>query len=194
MARHGSLAESVSDREAEDRRAANDNFVTGAGNLQWVTPLITDMNHAEVETQAAPLSLLGKQIYEAEGFILKSSAKFYSVYVIADIYGLFSKIGVASIPTKRLAQLQTGNPSRLFIHRLFWIYCGHKKPADVAMQIESQAHNAASKTYYRAIGEWFKCSPSEAFDVVQSQVDSFLNAGCVSRYSVMTPPFDLWRA
>ena len=190
MPRHGSIANGAQ----EQRKPANDNFSVGAGNLKWITPAIPDMNHQEVDTQAAPLTALGKQIYEAEGFISKSSAEFYSIYVVADIYGEFSKIGVANTPTKRLAQLQTGNPSRLFIHRLFWIHSRRRKVADVAMAIEAAAHASAERSHYRGVGEWFRCSPSDACDVVQSEVDMFVEHGEVYRYSLMTPPYDLWRA
>lgn len=177
-----------------DSLHANDNFSIGAGNLRWIKPAIPDMTHEEVNTQASPLNDLAKQICESEAFVERSCAKFSSIYIVSDIYGDYSKIGVATKPTKRLAQLQTGNPSRLFIHRLFWIYCGRRNVTEIMLAIEAASHASAGRRHQRCIGEWFKCSPSEACDVVLSEVEAFAERDEVSRFSLLTPPRDLWRA
>jgi hypothetical protein len=93
-----------------------------------------------------------------------------AVYIIAG--GEHSKVGVSNDPDKRLKQLQTGNPTNLFIHEKFWF-----KSENKARQVEQQAHKALKK--HRQAGEWFSISPVEAERVVRgiSDGDFFVEDG-----------------
>lgn len=83
------------------------------------------------------------------------------IYVIGT-QGNLQKIGYAADPNKRLAQLQTGNPERLYLH--------HKIPVpdSRARLVEKHIHKEIS--YKRATGEWFKLTPKEAVDLLNYAV------------------------
>lgn len=81
------------------------------------------------------------------------------VYIITD--GLNSKIGWSKSPQKRLKQLQTGNSNRL---KLLKIY-------SVPRVKERYLHKALIRFKIRHNGEWFKISPADVIDIV----DSLLN-------------------
>jgi hypothetical protein len=189
MTRHASLAE-------HERHHDNDNnpFFTGIGNVEWVAPEIEDMSHAEVRSMSAPLDHFNSQIIEAEGAVRKSKCGFSSIYVVSDIYGKASKIGMAKEPTARLAQLQTGNPGKLFIHRLFWLHGSLGEINSITTMAEKNAHASAERKYTRAVGEWFYCTPSQAHTVVEAELNFRHREGDISRFCAMTPSYPMWRA
>ena len=189
MTTHGALMQEVIDDLAE--RGV---FTTGIGNINWVKPAIQNMSHSEVNTLARPLLHFHEQILESETTIRRSKDRFSSIYVISDIYGERSKIGMANLPTPRLAQLQTGNPNKLFIHRLFWIYSEKTPSAQTAIVAERNSHEAASEKYQRAVGEWFDCTPSQAHDVVEAELAWLVENGHMSRFCAMTPTRRMWSA
>lgn len=171
------------------RHAANDNrkqraYRTGAGNAEWVVPAFENMSKAEVVTQSAPLVEFQMMLAEAIEVVEreKSPAAECAVYVIADIYGRESKIGKAVNPLLRLAQLQTGNPRKLFVHRVFW------SSQELADAIERDSHRTAEMHFGRLEGEWFACTPSDAHDVIESVIGDFPISFCA-----MTPLRELWR-
>jgi len=64
------------------------------------------------------------------------------------------KIGFSKDVSKRLKQLQTGNPDELFVH--YKIECS----TDKTRQLEKKIHLELS--YKRLSGEWFNMTPDEA--------------------------------
>lgn len=101
--------------------------------------------------------------------IADASAKLlgFSVYVIGEHNSSRCKIGIARNPIKRLATLQTGNPEALFIHRVFWV-----ESEQYAKNIESDAHISAELEHRRLEGEWFECSPYQAFNHIKYVCDA----------------------
>lgn len=182
---------------AKKRKAANDNqprrYLVGAGNLTWVRPATPDMTAAEVATLARPLAKLNELIRESVDTIRKHSG-YAAIYAISDIYGGETKIGKAGDPIARLAQLQTGNHRRLFLHRVFWLAEGSVPIAEQTDAIERDSHIRAGGIYTRLEGEWFKCSPSEAHRVIEEVVSTAKGTGRIAQYCVMTPAQELWRA
>jgi len=83
------------------------------------------------------------------------------VYVICGVDQDFIKIGKASSTLARLRSLQTGNPLKLYIHRIF----SFERASD-ATRVEVWAHQDASKLHGRGIGEWFKCGPEHAHSII----------------------------
>ncbi|WP_028753703.1 GIY-YIG nuclease family protein [Rhizobium leucaenae] len=172
------------------RHADNDNeiqqrYETGAGNVEWVVPAFVDMSKAEVAALSKPLVEFYDMVVEATEVVnvCKTPKVQCAVYVISDIYGREVKIGKAANPPYRLAQLQTGNPRKLFIHRVFWM-----SQAD-ADEAEKNAHTVAERLYSRLEGEWFQCSPSDAHTAIEGSL--FYSH---TRYCAMTPLSELWRA
>jgi hypothetical protein len=78
-----------------------------------------------------------------------------NIYAIRTFDAPFVKLGTALDPDKRLKELQTGNPFKLFIHAV-------KK--NVTRQDETQLHYRFSR--FRATGEWF-----DWCDAVREEVD-----------------------
>lgn len=179
------------------RKAANDNqprrYLVGAGNITWIRPPTPDMNAAEVSTLARPLSQLNELIRESVDTI-RAKSGYAAIYAIADIYGDETKIGKAGDPIARLAQLQTGNHRKLFLHRVFWLAEGSRTIAEGTDFVEREAHIRAGSIYTRLEGEWFKCSPSEAHKVIEEVITTAKGTGQISQYCVMTPASELWRA
>lgn len=64
------------------------------------------------------------------------------------------KIGYSNDVAKRLATLQTGNPSKLYIHHI------EEVPDDRARLLEHKLHRELS--HKRIKGEWFDLTPDEA--------------------------------
>lgn len=83
------------------------------------------------------------------------------IYVIGT-QGNLQKIGYAADPAKRLAQLQTGNPEKLFLHYKIPV------PDTRARLVEQRIHKEIN--YKRTMGEWFKLSPKEAIDLLDYAV------------------------
>ncbi|MDH2091109.1 GIY-YIG nuclease family protein [Rhizobium pusense] len=169
--------------------AANDNspskrYVAGAGNIEWVPPDFDNLTKDEEATLARPLSKFHTMVLEAASLVtaLKSPGANYTVYVISDIHGRISKIGKSADPLARLAQLQTGNPRRLYLHRVFWM------SAENADYAEREAHRVAAIKHDRMEGEWFRCTPSDAHKVVEGVISANFS------YCAMTPREPLWRA
>lgn len=78
------------------------------------------------------------------------------VYVIAESGENGNvKIGIAADPVGRLAQLQTGNPNELSLHRKY--LCPTREIAQVA---EKLTHERLAD--HRLNGEWFSCGIDDA--------------------------------
>lgn len=166
-------------------------FLVGAGNLEWDALPWADLSADEVTTLSAPLVELHSWIDEATR-ALRGEARggyYCAIYVISDIYGRETKIGRAQAPTKRLAQLQTGNPRRLFVHRAFWIWCETSEDADY---VERAAHGRAGAMFGRLEGEWFKCSPTEAHGVIEGVLTDAYGQRRFGQYCEMTPSRKIW--
>lgn len=171
-------------------KADNDNsqrqrYETGLGNPTWVVPLFSSLTKPELEILSRPLVEFHQMVEESIEVVLacKTDKVECAVYVVSDIYGQEVKIGKATNPTYRLAQLQTGNPKKLFLHRVFWM---NQQGAD---EVERAAHSVATRKFSRLEGEWFACSPSDAHSAVEQAIQS-----APTRYCVMTPLSELWRA
>lgn len=109
------------------------------------------------------------------GFGRRSSCLSNSfVYVVSDEEQRFTKIGYAVSPSRRLAELQTGSPHKLFIYRAFSFL-----NADVAREVEYNAHIAAEMRHRRMVGEWFECNPVQAHEIVDAAADMAGYAYCV---------------
>lgn len=82
-----------------------------------------------------------------------------SVYVICEAESNWErppvKVGMATNPHSRLAQLQTGSPRRLMV--LHWFPCPHK---DIAREVERTFHELHADV--RLEGEWFDLKPYDA--------------------------------
>ncbi|WP_164903241.1 GIY-YIG nuclease family protein [Rhizobium leguminosarum] len=86
-----------------------------------------------------------------------------AVYVVGTAYPSCVKVGMATDPTARLAQLQTGNHERLFLHRVFWTH----REQD-ASALEQRAHSFLQSKTDRLVGEWFACAPEIAHDTIEN--------------------------
>lgn len=167
-------------------KAANDNaawpaeYLVGPGNVLWRAPTQPSGGDDE-KTWAFPLLILEEVVSQALAAIKEADAsgKEACVYVIGDIAASAVKIGMAKDPIARLAQLQTGNPSRLYLHRVFWV------SADQAANIECDAHANAGASYQRLEGEWFSCTPNEAHEAIEQAI---FDGRRVQHYCAMTPP------
>lgn len=181
--RNGLAAENV--RKLANDPPANDNLpiekLVGLGNRLWAPPPIDVMNSAEVDIGAKPLRILHEMIVQALACIADDEDDTLNegaVYVVGDVMASVVKIGKAIDPVLRLAQLQTGHPNRLFLHRVFWM---DKKAADI---IELSAHERAALRYRRLQGEWFACTPNEAHEAIE---DAIFDERCLDTYCAMTP-------
>lgn len=100
--------------------------------------------------------------------MLKSPRKYGEpklyVYVIGAENGPF-KIGVAKDVKRRLALLQTGSYSKIYIHAV-------KKCDDRAhaYSVEAAAHKALSEM--RMTGEWFSCALADALSAADAELSS----------------------
>jgi hypothetical protein len=138
----------IINRRAEARRTIR---IVGAGNIDGVG-LGGSVRHPFGET---PLNRLAKELRPVIGGAF--------VYVISDFTGTEVKIGKATSPQLRLATLQTGNPNKLFIHRAFFFF-----EISTTESVESASHIGASRAFKRLQGEWFRCSPYEAYKVIEA--------------------------
>jgi len=84
-----------------------------------------------------------------------------AVYVVGTLRPLSIKVGMATDPLARLAQLQTGNPEKLYLHRVYWTL----RP-DAARRLEATAHSFLDKKAKRLVGEWFDCSTTSAHETI----------------------------
>jgi hypothetical protein len=91
-------------------------------------------------------------------------ANYSFVYAIADGHG-HVKIGVADNVTKRLKQLQTGNPHRLYL--VAYLPLPSRHDAD---RVEQTAH--ADTEIERLCGEWFRMSDWCACQVLVDAADA----------------------
>lgn len=80
------------------------------------------------------------------------------VYLIREVGSSFVKVGVASDPSRRLSDLQTGNPRRL---EIVWTIPG-------GYDLERALHSWFDK--YRAEGEWFEDFDGHIRDFFASRV------------------------
>lgn len=149
---------------AETEESRSRKRVVGVGNINNVSEMA--------------LHNLAQRLSEHKPFP-KGIANAY-VYAISDENARATKIGYALSPVRRLAELQTGNPNRLIIYRAFLFGC-----MDDARQVEYCAHKIADARYRRMVGEWFKCTPYEAHQIVDEASD---NANVI--YCAFTPIVD----
>lgn len=85
-----------------------------------------------------------------------------AVYVVGTMSPSCVKVGKADNPARRLAELQTGNPDVIHLHRVFWL-----DNPKIAEEIEARAHSLiALKGWRRLTGEWFECPPHVAHDAI----------------------------
>lgn len=82
-----------------------------------------------------------------------------SVYVIAQRPGEHIKVGVAANPQKRLRQLATASPTPLIL-----LHCTKPKSREFTGQVECRVHSLLAD--FRALGEWFRCTPEQAIDAI----------------------------
>lgn len=101
----------------------------------------------------------------------------HAVYVVSDSVGLICKIGKAHCPSRRLSTIQTGNPTELFLHRVFWF-----DDERSATEIERRSHEYANRVGRRLMGEWFECPVNHAHEIVVRAADE-MNID----YAVFTP-------
>jgi hypothetical protein len=102
------------------------------------------------------------------------------VYVIAGDHGL-RKIGSSNTPARRLAELQTGSPYRLWIEFQAPVYGS-------ALDVELAAH--AIHEPHRGLGEWFSVSPNIAVAAIYggaersgvSMIPTFAAAPSIRRF------------
>lgn len=85
----------------------------------------------------------------------------FGVYIIGSVDPDYVKIGKASSVLARLRSLQTGNPLKLYVHRIF----GFGSTSDTT-KVESWAHQDAGRLYGRAVGEWFRCGTVDAHNLI----------------------------
>ncbi|OAM77715.1 GIY-YIG nuclease family protein [Devosia elaeis] len=131
-------------------QAANDNgFVrmTGGGNTNATLAMLERM-HTEISAINADVPS-------------RAPAGAFSVYVIGGVDPDFVKIGKASSVVSRLRSLQTGNPLRLFVHRIFKF-----EKTSFATKVETWAHQDAGRLYAGGVGEWFRCGSVEAHNLI----------------------------
>lgn len=89
----------------------------------------------------------------------------HAVYVVSDIKGEVSKIGMAHCPSSRLSRIQTGSPEELFLHRVFWV-----DDRGYAAEVELIAHELATPLG-RLMGEWFQCRVDQAHGFIVSAME-----------------------
>lgn len=88
-----------------------------------------------------------------------------TIYVIAAAGGPSVKIGVASDPLKRLAQLQTGHDRRL-------VYCwGVRMSKKDAFRVESGLHARLRFTLNHQVGEWYWLDRFAAREAVKHEIN-----------------------
>lgn len=101
-----------------------------------------------------------------------------NIYVIGNAVGAV-KVGLASVPKRRLMELQTGHSERLQL--LF----SSELPRDISAPVERRAHWLLKDTHRS--GEWFTAQPSEAIEAVQSAI-ACRGEGEKASFSVGRPP------
>lgn len=147
--------------------AANDNgqkFDTiGAGNVVGDERSLSSLGECISEFRLYPDgSRMGKPF----------SGQF--VYIVGSLAGDSVKIGKAVDPISRLASIQTGNPEKLFIHRAFYF-----ATTKIASRVEHWSHEIASERHGRLEGEWFRCDPMAAHEVVMEAAHEERASYCV---------------
>lgn len=131
--------------------AANDNGVvqmSGGGNTNPTLAMLERM-HGEIS------------FVDPRWPNQKSSGGAFSVYVIGGVDADYVKIGKAGCVISRLRSLQTGNPLKLYVHRVF----SFDKTSD-ATKVEVWAHQDATRLHGRAVGEWFRCGAVDAHNLI----------------------------
>ena len=87
-----------------------------------------------------------------------------SVYVIANVaWGGWVKVGMAVDAEDRLKSYQTSSPFRDYV--LYYSYT-----TDNRRKSEAEAHSLLEQKYERR-NEWFLCTPSQAVEVLNGQVN-----------------------
>lgn len=83
------------------------------------------------------------------------------VYVIGEADPEYIKIGKASNVLSRMRSLQTGNHSKLYVHRVFEF-----EKTNHTTKVEAWAHEDAGRNFTRGVGEWFRCGAVEAHNLI----------------------------
>ena len=87
-----------------------------------------------------------------------------SVYVVANVaWGGLLKVGTAIDAEDRLKSYQTSSPFRDYV--LYYSYT-----TDNRRKSEAEAHRLLEQKYERR-NEWFLCTPSQAVEVLNEQVN-----------------------
>lgn len=94
------------------------------------------------------------------------NAEATAIYVVGSIRPSCVKVGIAGNPTRRLSELQTGNPDFLFLYRVFWV-----DTFALAESVEREVHRSISLKWRRLAGEWFECPVTVAHDEIVQQLD-----------------------
>lgn len=173
------MSHTGSARAANDNSDSTRNVICGDGNIDVVA---TDSEISEKTEYriSHPLRMLSANLHSMQASVDAEAA----VYIISDIFGKYVKIGEARDINKRLLQLQSGNPRRLYVHRAFWF-----RNKQYAQYVENQSHHGAvARGYRRLQSEWFACSPKQAHDLILSTIDSLR----ISYFGVVTPGSDHW--
>ena len=89
-------------------------------------------------------------------FIDSNIPKIQYMYIISNDKG-YIKVGITNNPTKRLKQLQTGNPNKLSL--LFTEE--FESPRAHLLKIEKIVHKELQEYKNDSIGEWFKVDESD---------------------------------
>lgn len=163
----------------DDNHDVMRNVICGTGNIDVLSVNMDISEHQEYRL-SHPLRMLSRNLAAMRYYRDEMS----SMYVISDIFGQCVKIGEAKDINKRLLQLQAGNPRRLYVHRAFWF-----QNKQYAQFVENQSHHGAKdRGFERLQSEWFRCSPSEAHNLILSTID-FLR---ISSFGVATPGTAHW--
>lgn len=80
-----------------------------------------------------------------------------AIYVITTSARNSSKVGISDNPTRRKADLQTGNAQHLSVHAQFWMM-----DRQHALFLERRCHKNLRESGHVKIGEWFSVEPEIA--------------------------------
>jgi len=101
-----------------------------------------------------------------------------NIYVIGNATGAV-KVGLATVPKRRMMELQTGHSEPLKLH------FSSELPRDISSPVERRAHWLLKDTHRS--GEWFTAQPSEAIEAVKSAI-ACRGEGEKANFSVGRPP------
>ncbi len=99
-----------------------------------------------------------------------------SVYIMTSGKSRF-KVGISKHPTKRVKQLQTGNPDPI---KLLWV--SEMKEGIKASSAESTIHSVLKEMGLHATGEWFNMSDDQVVELASTM------KRCLEEEAVAAPP------